>query len=563
MVTCIRNQWLSWNCSIRNLNSGHTVLGRHMMLVRIFSAIIGLTMSAAPAYSEGLPVTITVTPQSLNLCPNSAEKALIVVQNNRQTPIHNVCLTFFSNGMVETIFPATTPILDNVPAKNHESCQGVVVPLLPKGGSFSTLADVKLTGYSVTDTALYFQANYQFGEPPDVIPANAVGTLTIHGQVMPNAEAMKVETKVDFASLHENEEGRLVLTITNGSSDYLILEKLAANSLSYATVKPSVENEALPLTISPQSIVAFEYVIKAIDKIIPGRYIGLVDVDAIASCGVPLHRVADYIVPLGVFGQSELLTTIGVPSLLFLPGVLILTLWMLLWRFEGIRVGFLAREKGAKDFFVAAKDPEFWLLGITFSLLIFAFSPYLPGFGYLQPYQLSDIAYLWGISLMVGLFFYVVMLGLDRWLENRRQKRLAVKNKKEADRTLTPDDDVLTALKRMKLRGFNIHNRRRVESQDNTKSFRGFRLWSDNKDQTFWVIPPIKCKKLNPQKYNDFDPAENVKNTDALEESLRKLKEERGAEINWCRNGILTGPKEMGPSEFSETANPFNFVIEE
>ncbi|OEU69582.1 MAG: hypothetical protein BA863_18315 [Desulfovibrio sp. S3730MH75] len=562
MVASSQNQWLSRNCPSPKSNSKGTALGRHMMLVRIISAIIGLTMSAASAYSAGLPVTITVTPQSLNLCPSSAEKALIVVQNNGQTPIRNVCLTFFSNGPVETMFPAITPVFDQVSAKKHISCQGIAVPLLPKGGSFSTLADVKLNSYSVTDSALYFQASYQFGEPPDVIPAIAVGTLTIHGQVMPNDETMKVEAKADFASLHEKKKGHLVLTITNGSSDYLILEKLAASSLSFANVNPLVENEALPLTISPQSIVAFQYVIEAKDKVIPGRYVGLVDVDARTSCGVPLHRVTDYTVTLGVFGQSELLTTIGVPSLLFLPGVLILTLWMLLWRFGGIRVGFLAGGKGANDFFVAVKDPEFWLLGITFSLLIFAFSAYLPGIGYQQPYQLADIAYLWGISLGVGLFLYVVMLILDRLLEKYRQQLVAAKEKKEADRILTSDDDVLTAINRMKLRGFSIQNLQRVKSQDSANSFKGFRVWSDNDGVTFWVVPPIKCKKLKEQLYEDLDPAGKT-DTATLEESLTELAKESGAEIDWFGNGKLIGPKEMKPSEFLKTEDYFNFVNEE
>jgi hypothetical protein len=531
-----------------------------MMRVAIFAAIIVATALAGPTQASNSPVTVTVTPKVLTLCPDSTEEALIIVQNNGQTPVRNLCLTFFSNGPVEMASPDLTPCSDRISSTDQHACTSVAIPLLPKGASFSKLIRVKLTEYPATDSALHFQANYRSGKPPDDIPAVAVGALTVQGRNIPNDNAMAVKTMLDFASLHEKEKGRLLVTITNASSEHLMLETLGPGSLSFAIVKPLSENKSLPLPIPPQSIVAFGYEIEAKEKIRPGTYVGLVDVAARTECGAPICRAADYTVKLGVFGQSELLTALGIPSLLLLPGFLIVTLWMLLWRFRRFRLGVLFGLKEDDKFAFTVKDPEFWLLGITFSLLIFIFARFFPGFGYQQAYQLYDIAWLWAVSIVFGLALYFSAFRYDRWLQKKAQKRLDAAKREETERTLTTDDDVLTALKRMRLRGAGIKNCQRVTSRDQTDPFKGFRLWSDNEGQTFWVIPPIRCRILNRRLYEELDPEGKLEDTGAFLESLRKLAQKGGSRVEWLENGTLTGPKNIKPADYSEESEYFNFL---
>ncbi|MDZ4152884.1 hypothetical protein, partial [Methylicorpusculum sp.] len=391
----------------------------------------------------------------------------------------------------------------------------------------------------------------------------------VRGPVMPSTDALKVETKVGFTSLHENEEGRVVLTIANGNNDTLTLSKPQMSKVSHAKVTGSNDSDTvsnasadngksileIPLVISPQSTVAIDFKIKANPTILPGKYIGLIDVDAKTSCGVSLHRVAAYEVTLGVFGQSELLTTIGVPSLLFLPGFLVLSIWLLIWRM-GLRVSFLKKEGSSNDFFVAGTDPEFWLLGITFSLLMFISARNLWGLGYQRPYQLSDIATLWGASLGVGLLTYLLIFWVTRWREKYLEGRRVAK-------LLTSNDSVITALERIIRHGVEIRDCRRVKGNDTANSFCGFRLWSDNKNDMVWVIPPILCRKLNDKPFQLPLPGEK-EDTTTIYNFLKKAEDDSLAEISWNSNGSLNKPTEMNITELSEKdESAFYFLVYE
>jgi hypothetical protein len=382
---------------------------------------------------------------------------------------------------------------------------------------------VRLERYPATNAAVYFRADYQVGDKAGGATQTAVGTLEVHTKAAPGQDALKLETKTSFASLHEGESGHVVLTITNGTNDPLELSKVEASDLPYME---KVSSDQRPPTIAPQSAVSIDYRITAKKAINPGKYVGLIQAEARTTCGVLIYRVTSYEVTLGVFGQSELLTILGVPALLFLPGFLMLTLWVLLWSFIGLRVSFLAKG-GTQEFFCAPKDAEFWMVGITLSLLMFAIAPRMTSLGYQRPYGLTDIAWLWAVSLGVSLVLYLMFFALDRWLARRRARI-----------TLTPIDDPISVVWKMKRRAWLKGNCRAVKFNSPPNATRGatemhgFQLWAEKPGDSVWVIPGIKCWMTG--KPSDLDP-NKADNTNELLQMLQSIENE-GATVAWAKD---------------------------
>jgi hypothetical protein len=447
---------------------------------------------------------------------------------------------------------ASTPAYNDTSVNpEQEKCiGGVMVPELKSGATLSKLLSLKLTSYSSGSTVILW-ADYQTGDPAKGASGTASNTFTVKSPTKPTADSLKVETKIDSASLHETQSGSVLLKISNGTDDIIKL----STSPSISPPNTSVEPLGISATTAlPQSEVTISYKISPAPKIFPGKYLGVIDVDAQMGCGVSVKRAASYEVTFGVFGESGLFTTLNllnVPSLLFLPGFLILTLWMILWRLKW-RVSFLAKSSSVDEFFVGAKDPEFWLLGVTFSLLLFLIlqngilkSEIGIGYGG-QPYNLTSIAKLWGISLIISFVLYAALIGIDRWRTRRA-------NAAKAAVTLTSNDDVLTVVEKMEKRGWERRYCFPVKSKAGlTPEISGFRLWEESHGETLWVIPQIEWI-TPPENLGEFDIA---KPDIAMSELLRQLREitaKKLGSVQWEEGAGFNGPRLMKLTELDES----------
>ncbi len=493
-------------------------------------ALFTVWAAGAPSHAADTPLTITATPATLDLCPGGeAGRVLVVVRNNDARPLRNVCLSAFTNGPVSLDLSGVPTQAD---AGSSRGCAGgVALAELASGATLARLMILKLSRYPATSPAVYLRADYQAGDQPKTGRATAVSTLDVRAAATPGADALKLEAKPDFASLHESETGRVVLTMSNGTSDTLKLN--ATKTIDPTGTKVTPKGDA-PSAIPPNSAVTVNYDIAADEKILPGKRIGLIEVDAQTSCGASIRRIASYDVTLGVFGQSDLLTTVGVPSLLFLPGFLILTLWMLLWRLSGLKVSYFKKSE-ADEFFVSVKSAEFWLLTITFSLAMFWLAPKVTRVGYQDPYQLLDIARLWGISLAIGLVSYFALLTFDRV----RQARAAAVT---ARRTLTGNDDVLTAVEKIAIQKWRKEDCQPVRSKDGvTPKIRGFKLWDEKPGESVWLIPQIRWV-TTPEELHKLNPA-NASSVELLLGQLREINDKKLGTLGWAaRESGFNGP---------------------
>jgi len=126
------------------------------------------------------------------------------------------------------------------------------------------------------------------------------------------------------------------------------------------------------------------------------------------------HLIRTHEISVGVFGESDILTVLGVPSLLLLPGFLVLVTAGILWRARVIRL-----KQDAGEFSFQPTKPDFWVLAISLSIgLAFVFRA--AGHSYLGRYGLGDVIVVWVTSILIGALFYLTGASIRfRWVLNR------------------------------------------------------------------------------------------------------------------------------------------------
>jgi hypothetical protein len=148
---------------------------------------------------------------------------------------------------------------------------------------------------------------------------------------------------------------------------------------------------------------------------------------------------------VGVFGESAILQATAIPSVMLLPGFLLVTTLILLIK-ASWKTGLLQLD---------LKKPEFWFFSITVSLVIFLLYPWLSGpllsvlfrqpvssRDYIQGYGFYDILLLWLGAILLGCLIWAVgSAGLWLGLRIRERRREALVPNK--------DDEPFTILRKI------------------------------------------------------------------------------------------------------------------
>jgi hypothetical protein len=173
-----------------------------------------------------------------------------------------------------------------------------------------------------------------------------------------------------------------------------------------------------------------------------------------------------------VLGESEIVALLGIPSLLFLPGFLVVITFRLLW----------SLSPGGEFSFLKLKSVQFWFITISVSLIIvLLLYPLLPGGTALGvgTYSLADIAYIWVSSILLGAAAY----GFERlrrtafaWWHSRKFP--------------AKGDEAIVVLEKLARRHRSLLLPHVRFKSDHTNS-QAFLLPTDPKDHVSLVAPPI------------------------------------------------------------------------
>lgn len=173
----------------------------------------------------------------------------------------------------------------------------------------------------------------------------------------------------------------------------------------------------------------------------------------------------------GVLGDTALLTAVGVPSFLLLPGFLVVVVFCMLWNHVG------KRERIPLD----VKSPEFWSLAVLLSLTSALIYPLVWKRNYLEGYNFKDIYRIWFGSAGVAVIAWgaaVLAVWIARWERERAQRRC----------TFSSNDNPVDVLHKLELNhsGFRLDQ---VELTIGGEATRGLLLFKGQAGSTTWVAP--------------------------------------------------------------------------
>ena len=364
----------------------------------------------------------------------------------------------------------------------------VVGPKTPGPGQVSWLVTLSAKGDPEDAGSIDFHVTRPGGARAG-LPAPASLTIAVApGRTSSPAEDIELAIKTDFGTITETSAAGAYLVVKNKAKYPLSVEALRVDSPRFLSVWaielddgrrcPSRGLKHLrtsqPLTpavsVPPHGTVRIPL---CLDMGTPriGDWLLLADATVARTQGGAVSRgeaFAEQKVTVGVPGVSDVLKVLDVPSLLIVPGALILGTWSLLLG------GAAASQPGWLQF----KTSSFWIAAVTLSIVIFAALKLLPGTpDFLFAFSLTSVAFLWvGCVGGAGLTYF----GWRGVLEYQRRQREPL----ETDKPL----QILRKLKRAGA-GFYLAP---VEVTQATQKQKVFVLPFAAPEGKAWVVPKIK-----------------------------------------------------------------------
>lgn len=442
---------------------------RTTTLLLAFIATILLVFLNSAVFAQSEKVAIEVVPSLVELLPTGEKvQVLVVIHNPTTKTLRNVQLSWLSDTRI-------------VPTNDIPT----VKMLVPNGEFAWRLLLSQPPGELVSGNG-YLRINYtwQQTEKADEIPGVLLSSLQLKSRELSTTEKiLSVEVKANLESLNENHPSVAYLVMTNKSNGNIEVKKVWPLKPSFificfpqdkCTQECKTDNIPVTFKLSPHQTRVIPIKITASDSVQPGKHLLVFKVDfKWSEAGNQLGNiVVTQEVKVGVLGESEMLTLLGIPSFLILPGFLMLVTISQLWN-----CGIFKSPEQAGEFPLQVDKPGFWVVSITISGIMAVLYPLFTKRNYLDSYGLKDIAVVWCVSILLGLVTYIAIYAARKWY------------------LWTEQDDPLTTLNKLHIRGLNPF-RERVSLDG--KSPYGYLLEPYIKAQgKSWVAPRIVVRWVN------------------------------------------------------------------
>jgi hypothetical protein len=403
-------------------------------LKKIFPVFLGLLafllfLSPSPkillANTAAQKVEMEIEPKTLQIRIDREFEVAVVVRNISPVPLSNLNLSCLKiPGLSVQIAPPSQKILP------------------PHSAHFWTVK-LEMEENAEIPENLWFRLIFLFKEKNDARDFQDVAFASIkliHEPRFTIEKMVSIKTEKADEPLMEYQTRRFYLFITNTSSIPVQVKKAVPILPPKLTVR-----EKIPITgktLSPLQQYVFPLEIRVEGGISPGEHLIVYDIDfQWHSPGkTPVKRTGNLLtsfkIKAKILGESDLLTTLGVPSFLLLPGFLVM-----------ITLGFLCRimEQGSK--IPGLSKPEFWLFAISLSIVMGLLYPAVTRHNYLKGYGLSDIVLVWSLSIILTVLgYFLYYLGRKRFIKYKEEKTAEI-TISQGDRAI----DVLTKLNRIGL----------------------------------------------------------------------------------------------------------------
>lgn len=454
-------------------------------LVAILLFLFALPSKALAAQPD---IYVTIIPSTASFSadnPNSttgkpaAFEVEVEVSNLTTMTLQNIRLCWFSNASIT---------VNNLPSNN---CLSPLPSLVPTG-QYVWMVYLTRTGFLEPQNSVQFRVDYQIstGIRNGLARRYAFSTLTVQNlQPQSVQQVAQLTVLSSIGTVSDQQTGQIFLVIENKSNFELTVTKLRTKGPNFVTLDSLDFHNGKPIepiTIHPNQRITTAINVTANGPVPPGTQtlVFEVGVQWIDSGQIQTgNLVANQQVNVGVLGASEVVSLLGIPSLLVLPGFLLVTTMLLLKKVVNSPID--------KRIQLSPATAEFWLVAITLSIVADAVYFLFTQHKFWVQYDLSDVVIIWIGSIAFAIALYLIVVGfanLMMLIQRRRTRRL------------TPDkfDSPVDILRKLDNQKLNLV-RNYVKLKINGEEKRVFLLEPPPKDKTekkteYWVSPAIRVR---------------------------------------------------------------------
>jgi hypothetical protein len=537
------------------------------ILKRLTVAIFALALvTSAEATDSANDPSLEIIPAEVTTrtLPKGTPIQLEIRLKAGDAELNDISISTFSNDGIVAHFGGTTP------AK--------LPKLAPRADYSWRLELTRDTGSVLTDSILHVRAAFdvtQAGNAGATSGAASPLAAPIHrliyatAKIKPPAiisgiELAKVEIKGAPETLAHERPGHLIVVITNQYSRTLTVSDVKLRGPAFielidpAAPKSSTgqasqgQSAQTPIQILPGQAIDIPYIIKAASEVVPGKYPLIATVTAKTEDGLTATaRTAPLDINVVVLGESDILKFLGIPSLLFLPGVVMLFTWRFLWSWG--KPG----DQVAK-YPIQVNTSDFWIIAVALSLISALLYPWLTQFllegprNFVAAYGLLDFGLIIGFSLFVTALVFAVFRAFTEFRQWQEARKIAKSIPNTGDSPLAILDKLAnlkkdTLFEQVYFTGGNPAERLLV-----------LEPWSLNE---LWLVPPAELRGINRRNYVGLDETDKLVSGQLLDSGAIAEKVRHGiaqgwwAELTWRRVGDFRRPVKVQPGGWTKLSH--------
>lgn len=237
--------------------------------------------------------------------------------------------------------------------------------------------------------------------PPAGVERTRLAVTAVPGRDSSPLDDVELSLKFDFESVSDVVAGKAYLIATNKSRYASTIKLVDVHVPAFLAAALTLEKQRL----APFATLVVPFDISVKQRAPIGEWLILArvavsrDVDADGRDAI---AAVESKIKVGVPGVSEVLQVLDLPSLLLIPGALVLATWSLL-------LG------ATKPGWLEWKSSSFWVIAITLSIAVFVGLRWSGiGTDYLVAFNVADAAWLW-IGCVVGAAVVGVLYLAGRW----------------------------------------------------------------------------------------------------------------------------------------------------
>jgi hypothetical protein len=359
------------------------------------SAVLLVVGLCSPGVLAQDPQKVELIPATIELPTKGEVETQLILRNKSQQPLKDISVSWFSASGV------------SINPNQLES----VATLGPQAETFWTLR-LSQSADGIVPGNVYFRVNFQTGDVPQVLYA----TLGVNNrQANEVDQVVSVVPKTSSTLLNEQRPGQVFLVINNKGNQPIRIGTITTRGPDFIKATPDMQGFAPDangfVQIAPRDSINVPVQMKVTDAVLPGKHLFIFQVPVEWGAKEYLQTasvIAQQEFDVGILGESEILTALGVPSFLILPGFLIITSFLLLAKLN--RRETLQGESVLKT----GTNPYFWVIAITLAGAMAFLYPVATKLvkgtprDYLIGYGLYDIVIVWLASVLTGIAAWVL-----------------------------------------------------------------------------------------------------------------------------------------------------------